>query len=461
MRVLNRIINLEPDLDEQLAMLQKLDLRFFEVGADQARVIYHRIRGEEELAAEIESRVELQFVQLGSAWQIEAFMPAISALLYGFTRDMIGLRRTIEELAAKRSEGFRFEGFLAVARGDYLRERGDVEAALAELEPVAAWHDFPMIQSHALPAYAETLVAVGQAERAKQVAEQGLALSLAEATRNRHTEVRSLRALALAETALGDTTAAARRVDAALAESTPRGSPLLTGSLHETRARVALAAGDQATYREHLEACDRQFRATRNPVLIARAERLAMASRDDASVMRRLRERMDTVGTERSVVADAVTTPSPADARAFVTGALSACRGPAERAAKALQLVLANARGVTGYLFLRRAGVLQLVAPAAGDEPPTAMRADVERAIAPVASDASTVVERRPVGRAWMTVPLVQEAGGLQTPIGAVAVLAGALAPTPPDPRLLAEIARELVESGDVTYARARSEAAE
>lgn len=466
------VIDLEPDLEHELDELRALRLRFFEVGVDQARIIQHRMRGEEEVAAEIEARVELEFVRLGSVWQVEAFMPVISSLAYGNTRDMLGLRRTIEELAVMCNDGFRYDGFLALARGEYLRERGDAAAALVELEPVAARDDHPMLQTHALCALAETLIVTGDHARAKEVAAKGVAVSSDPETHNYHTKIRAHRALALAEAALGEPAAAAARLDGLLDDVTRRGSPMLTGGVHEARARIALAMGDTVAFHRHREGAEREFRATRNPVLIGRAERLAAA----IDVARTPSDRADTQsepitarssprpssragrrapGRERSVVgADAVTTPHPSDARAWVSSVLSGCRGNAERAAKALQLVISEARGASGYLFLRRGGELSLAAPTFGDEPPTALRRELSRLVHAAPSGEATQVERPAEHPGWLTVPLTLELRDDQFVIGVVAVFAGALDPVMPDRALLVELARELFEAGDATHTR-------
>src|SRR5207245_11264028 len=134
MLCLLEVMNLEPTLDEQLAKLKELKLKFYDVGAEQARVIYHRLRGEEELAAIIEAKVELMFVQLGSVWQMEAFIPVMNSLGYAFARDAIGLRRSIEQLARLVADGFQYDMWLELARAEYLRDRGAAEAARAKLE---------------------------------------------------------------------------------------------------------------------------------------------------------------------------------------------------------------------------------------------------------------------------------------------------------------------------------------
>src|SRR5205823_1176653 len=134
-------------------------------------------------------------------------------------------------------------------------------------------------------------LALGEHERAKEIAQRGYALASAAATRNLHGIVRSMRTLALAEGALGEHAAAARRLDEAIAHAAPFDSPLLSGSLHEARARVALAAGDSIAFHQHLAETEHLFRRSRNPALVGRAQRLA----ETALEVGRTPERMDSL----------------------------------------------------------------------------------------------------------------------------------------------------------------------
>jgi protein kinase-like protein/AAA ATPase-like protein len=459
------VFNQEPDAGARLTTLDQLGLRFFEIGADQARIIGHRLRGEESLAETLESAVELRFVQLGSMWQIQAFVPIYSALAYGYTRDMLGLRRCIEQLAGMCEDGFGFAGFLALTRGEYLRERGDVAAAAEELAPLVEHTDFPMLSQHALPAYAETLLALGDPARAKAIAEQGVTHNSEPEQYNLHAKVRSLRVLALAEAALGDGAAAAARLDRAIADTAAHASPLISGSLHETRARIAAAAHDSLAYHQHLAETQRWFRATRNPVLIARAARLeafgeAIGARRDNDNASESDDAATEVASPRRHIqlhhalgAEAVTTPVPVDPRAHVSAVLSACRGANERAIRSLELVVAEARGAHGYLYLKHAGQLTLVAPTFGDEPSTVVRHELARSLArhehPGAeSDDESTAQDHPTRR-YLAVPLVFQIGDKRVAVGAVAVFAGALPLVAPDPAIVAEVARELFDAGD------------
>jgi tetratricopeptide (TPR) repeat protein len=388
---------------------------------------------------------------------MEAFMPVVSSLAYAFSRDTLGLRRTIEQLARLTADGFHYGNYLRLARGEYLRERGDADAALAEIDAVAKDDHDTMLQIPALPALAETLLAVGDHARAKEVAQRGVALGADPEKGNLLGELRSVRVLALAEAALGEDAVAARRLDEAIARATDPAhtypSPLLIGSLHEARARVALAAGDSLAYHQHLAETEHQFRGTRNPVLIARAERLAEAGKRQAS---RAPTSHDQPREVAVVAKDAVTTTPPAEAKGWVSAVLSGCRGSGERATRVLQLVIGEAHGMSGYLYLRHHGQLVLAAPTWGDEPPAELVKALARAVASP-DEPATVADVRRAGEKleWKPVPLVMRLGDeMQFVVGGVAVIAGAMPLVDPDPRLLEEIARELFEAGDVTHTR-------
>jgi len=469
MLVLVAVANLESNLPDELAKLAEFKLKFYDIGADQARILYHRLRGEEEAAAEIEARVELAFVQLGSVWQMEAFMPIVSSFAYAFARDNLGLRRSIEDLSNMVNDGFSYEPYLRLARGEYLRERGEVEEALAELTPLADEDLIPMLKIPALPAIAETLLATGDLERAREMAQRGISLCTRPEINQFHGEMRSIRALALIEAARGAHRRAAELLDDALARSAGRDSPLLSGSLHEARARVALSAGDALAFHQHLAETEHCFRRTRNPALVARAERLSEAGKLHEARMAEVYEPATQrstgalraqISAEVSVVAtEAVTTPPPSEVRSWVSAVLSGCRGSSERATRALQLVVSEMRAAAGYLFLRHQGKLVLAAPTFGEEPPPELVKAVARSVnAP--DEIATVVELRRGDLEkleWKSVPLTLQVGELRVVIGGIAAIAGAVALKDANPKLLEEIARELYEAGDVTHTRTMS----
>jgi hypothetical protein len=98
---------------------------------------------------------------------------------------------------------------------------------------------------------------------------------------------------------------------------------------------------------------------------------------------------------EVSVVSnEALTTPSPQEVKSWVSAVLSGCRGSAERATRVLQLVVGEARGSSGYLYLRHHGQLVLAAPTWGDEPPAELGRALARAVTSP-EEAATVADVR------------------------------------------------------------------
>jgi hypothetical protein len=439
---LTAAINFEVSFERELAALGELQLKFFEIGAEQARIIRHRLCGDEQAAVEVEARVERVMVQLGPVWMMQAFGPILFTLAYAISRDTVGLRRMIEELSARCADGLQYDRFLELARGEYLRERGDAKAALVELEPLTHG-EYPLLVAPALAAFAETWLALGDHVRAREAAVRAEQIATAPESYQLHTRLRATCTIALADAAAGDLEAARVRLEDAIAEARPFDCALLSGAVHEARARVALVAEDAPAYQLHRTETERLFRRTRNPVLVARAERLSEAGRTS-------RPDLAVVGVE------AVTTPPTKEIARRVMAAIAGSRGSAERAQRVLSLVVDEARGVSGYLYLRSADAIELVAPTSGTEPPTMVTRAITAAMS--SGDAATLADRPTrstepsTGLEWQPVLLTLRLDGA-TPIvvGGVAVIAGAMRLVAPAPTLLSEIARQLFEAGDVT----------
>ncbi|HEY5921392.1 MAG TPA: AAA family ATPase, partial [Kofleriaceae bacterium] len=446
MLALVAVSEVEPTWTREVEQLANVHMRFYDIGAENVRAIYHRMRGEEEAALEIEARVEQLYVQLGSVWQMEAFMPIVASLAYAFSRDTLGLRRTIDRLSRQISQGFHFTPYLELARGEYLREHGDLEEARAAIQASMAT-DLALVRVAALPALAETLLALGELDRACDVARDGIALGSDPEHGNSHGKLRSIRALALAEAARGEVDAAARRLDAALAEAKPRSSPLLSGTLHEARARVALACDDWPAYHLHRAETEQHYRATRNPVLIAHAERLAQLATRAAAQVPAAGGDVATAALRKpdpvSVVSDVVTTPTPSDVDSWVSSKLAGCRGSAERAQRLLDLVIHEAHGEAGYLFARTRGGCVLAAPSWGEEPPAEL---VERVEVFFEATQTLTENLRREAKGWKLIPLAVRGAGNE-PIGCVAIALGIVRLVDPDAELLHEIARRLRDS--------------
>ena len=104
----------DPAFENELTELKKLDLRFFDVTSEVVRLFYHRLRGEEEEARVLESKVEIHYVQLGSMWLLQSQLPWVSSFGYALTRDVLGLKRCIQKLDRLCKQGYAFGPFLDI-----------------------------------------------------------------------------------------------------------------------------------------------------------------------------------------------------------------------------------------------------------------------------------------------------------------------------------------------------------
>jgi tetratricopeptide (TPR) repeat protein len=442
----------DPTFENELSELKKQDLRFFDVSADLVRVFYHRLRGEEDLARAVERRVELSFVQLGSMWMFESQLPWVSSFAYAITRDVLGLKRCIEKLDALCKAGYGFSPYLDIARGEYYRERGQLDAAHAALSrALAALPEEELFRrQRTLTALADVLLAQGRPAEAQRHADEAVALSLGADAVHITWRIRCGRIAALALAAQGDHAGAARRLDQLLHDVARVRSPTMSGALHEARARLALLMGDRDGYTHHLAETERCFRPTKNPALVARCDRLVEAGNPGSK--RRPGDLGDESMTRR-------------DAGDDVSAAMASCEGRAERAARALELLQDATSGAAGYLYRLDSGALTLAASTAPAEPPVAWIALLQRAVETFDEDGATVVKapRAPAGSlgatSWIPIvfsvregPVVTVSGATRarrTVVGAAAIVEGAIPLEPPDDAMLDALARELARSDE------------
>jgi len=417
----------DPGYEQLLAKAEQYDLRFYTMQGCQARVAYYRSRGEEHDALEWESRAETLALQLGSLRYVRAWMNIVSAMAYALTRDVMGLKRSIHGLAASTADGFGYEAPLELARGEYYRERGELELSRKSLErcleTVPA--EISLIIQPALAALAETYLALGELEQARDTALRAIARSSARDTAMIANEVRSQRVMALVEAACGQPELATARLDDIIARTAALASPSLCGMLHDARARIAFTMGDVDNFTSHTDRAAQLFLSSRNPVLIARGERLAQGIIGP-------HERAE----PHEVLEDAVTI-SEVPAHITCTTVLERCRGPSERAARALEVLVQSTSAESGYLFIQREARLIVVAPSTGETP----SAEIREA---AADSARGEVRLLGVGSAH---PLRVNAATSDV-VGSAVLIAGAVELRDPDPLLLQVIAQALVDPG-------------
>ena len=316
MRACVRALHQDVKYRDELALLDAIDLRFFSVSARIAPVMFHRLRGEESLAREHAEAAELGLVQLGNAWVFASQLAWVTPIAYGATQDVIGLKRSLDELERMTADGYRFASFAAVARGEYARARGDVTTARVLLEEAAQAVPEGHLYSATVidTALADTLVDGRQWPLAVETVDRALARIAALHEAFPPIELRLRRARALAWSGLGRTDEAVVEVDALIEGARDLHSPLLCGTMHEARALLAREQGDDVGFRDHADRMAQYFVATGNAALVARATRLlgraidaAASSRTDGgdeATVQITEDRRDTGATDTSVATD-------------------------------------------------------------------------------------------------------------------------------------------------------------
>jgi hypothetical protein len=430
MLALVAVSEVEPTWTIELEHLANIHMRFYDIGAENARAIFHRMRGEEDIAAESKDASSSCSFSSGRSgrWRRSCLSSPASRTRSG---DTLGLRRAIDRLSRLVSQGFHFAPYVELARGEYLREHGELHEAKAAIER-SMDTELGLVRIAALPALAERL-ALGELDRACEIA-RGYRAGRRPRARQQPRPV-----AACARRARRGARAArsipARRLDTAIAKPSRAARRCVGNTARSARAR---RRGPVQWAAYHAPRRDRaSYRASRNPVLIAQAGRLAQlaaraAARTPAGVD------VETAVLRKPELASlSCTSQTRSDAASWISGQLAGCRSRGERAQRLLDIAIDEARGESGFLFVRGRGGVTLAAPAWGTEPPDDLVCAVEQLFE---TTPSPTIAQRPSAWRLIAVRLLDAA----SPIGCVAVAAGAAAFVDPAPELLAEIARRL-----------------
>ena len=261
---------------EAAKALDGVGLKLYAMVADQVRANYHACRGEAELADYFRDRVEMHAVQAGSGWQAEVWAPASAILSSMITEDVIGMKRTSEELERLSRDIPSLRLHATVARAGSMMLRGDPAHArelfgtVLASAPARSFIGWGAICG----AQARACIALGDYAAAKQICESTLA-QLSPADQELSAMYLGLDLeLALADTYLGRHEIAIRRIEALIEKHRSNKGPVTMGSLHRTRALIAIHLGDEALARKHIAEMEAWFEPTRNPGLIQQCERL-------------------------------------------------------------------------------------------------------------------------------------------------------------------------------------------
>lgn len=437
-----------PDALDEIEQLERLGPRIWAIGGLQARTYYHMWRGEAAAAGRTWARAELEFVRLGALWQLYAIHHASAAITYAYTDDMLGLRRCIEALERQLELGLGFATYHALARAEHARLRGEHDEALALVDE--ALGRMPagegLARPWALAARADVLREAGRLEQAQAAAEQAIAHAEDPEYGQNSFRCRAERGLALVEAVLGHSQAAIARIDRLIVDAEAIDNPLILGAAHEVRARLAAERDDDEGVRRHLDQVERCFVPTRNPVLIARYERLRRVLGRGA--------RPEPAGSSDGDLATAVFSPATlTDTIGDAMSMLSACRSAAERAQRALDTLRQAIDAPQAFLYLLRDGRPTLVAPSAGAEPPAGVGDAVARRIAAAqdSTDEGTTLQHPRSG--WVSSMLYAEIGGDDRVVGAVVMRVDDPSSGSPPASLRFAIGQRLYDEGDVSLA--------
>jgi hypothetical protein len=312
------------------------------LNAWNTRSLYYAWRGH---AAEVDrcrQRVELLRIQNGPRQYLQHghVLPELAA--YAAAGDLTRVKQSLPLIESLSRD---FPGWLPIAhyaRGEYHRLRGDLTAALGELEEGlaltragghAAWI---LLAGGALT----TLQAMGRDEEVVARGEAYLTDALANRQGYMASFIRVPLAQALAQ--LGRFEPAVALADATIAELIALGSSgIQLGLAYEARARVAARARDTAGFDRFARLCAEQYRLSESRTLSRRYERMLTDAKGSKLA----------VGDELLSAGD-YSHASSTGMGSHITSVMEGCKGPAERSRRCLDLLVKHSRSAGGHLFL-------------------------------------------------------------------------------------------------------------
>ena len=262
------------DALENIEALEGLQVKLWELGAQQLRQAYHLRRGETDAAQEILSRLELSYVELGAVWQVELGLAPGTALARALIDDVLGLRRSIDQLERLVGRGLGYTGALDMAWADYHRLHGEYDEALAAVERASkGFAGGGFGRGWCLTARAHVLLDAGRLDEAAAAVRTATRYIADPIHRDDGIYFRCGRVAALLRAEQGDVAGAAAMLDRLIDEGVPTENPAYLGLLHEARALVARKQEDEDAFDRHRRSAEAWFQSTDNPVLIARMDR--------------------------------------------------------------------------------------------------------------------------------------------------------------------------------------------
>jgi hypothetical protein len=344
-----------------LEYVKQLDLPNQRGNAWRVRMVYELMHGRTEAAATCQRRAELLVLQDSNSATLPGTTVRTELLAAIYSDDVLAVKRCMERSEALAQRYPHWKPTLALARAHYRRLQGDPEAGLVFANEALALVSAGRHINWALAVTTQLtlLNALHRSHEAVALGESYLDVATREALDAARTPL--LRVMAESYLHAGRPQDARRLADEHLALHLAQGTGgLQLGLAYETLTRVAIAMHDEAAVLRYAQLCAEEYKGSRNALLSRKYQQL-MREADEAGVA---------VGTTQRHAADFTAAMSAADdsAQTLHSRLLSAVGG-AERSEQALRLLLETHGAVAGYLFRTHEGQLELLAASNEDEP--------------------------------------------------------------------------------------------
>lgn len=334
-----------------------------QVNAWRIRMVYYLRQGDVHQAEACKKKIEVLQIQNSPLQFYEGshLYPELNAGVA--SEDLVRVKRVLDGLETMAN---RFEPWRPIyhfARGEYQRIRGDFQRALTEHETALSLMTpgRHLTWAHAAGAYIKTLYELNRFQEAKAYGEK----SLVEAQRESlEAEANNIRMpLAVVQAKLDENDRAVANADTAIEIFRSLGSTGINpGNAYEARARVAVLMKDEEAFRINANLCAEQYKASRNPALTAKYERLMQHARQ-----------ADIGLSDDLIHAADATQQSAQKMKTLISDMLSDCRGPEERAQRVIDLLVRQSNSCGGYLYTIQTSGPKLCALSGAYPPPDRM----------------------------------------------------------------------------------------
>jgi tRNA A-37 threonylcarbamoyl transferase component Bud32 len=256
--------------------------------------------------------------------------------------DLLGVKACVDGLRvlAETQPGWR--PYVIYGESAFKHLQGDLQGALDALVPVfeiakPARH---LMFGMASAQHVKLLHLLGRTEEALEIAVRYREIAVREDLSTAHRFLQSAMARLWADT--GRPNEAVELMDSLIASERELGTSGLTlGSMYESRARIAIAMGDRASFETYAELCASEYKKGKNPLLHAKFARLIEFARVSELSPQAELEKLLSFEVE----------PMQTDDDSSVRARLAECVDAADRARCALTILLQSTDSYLGHLF--------------------------------------------------------------------------------------------------------------